>query len=161
MYFSDKGGQQIEKNNFSVGPCFLYRYFCYGGGCYDVPGQDGYCHVPQQNAPGVTQELQNLHATKPGKIEGFGKDVAHKLCICCHKTEGNGKGPTTCMACHKKSESLKQNFGNSMERDNKTVVIPFFYESRLTRITVEEIFGRHDYSRANYMIIFRCSPNAL
>jgi len=36
-----------------------------------------------------------------GKIEGFGKDVAHKSCKGCH-TEMN-KGPAACKDCHKKS----------------------------------------------------------
>lgn len=34
-----------------------------------------------------------------GKIEGFGKDFAHKSCKGCH-SEGK-KGPTTCKECHK------------------------------------------------------------
>jgi hypothetical protein len=34
-----------------------------------------------------------------GKIEGFGKDWAHKQCKECHTTMQ--KGPTTCKACHK------------------------------------------------------------
>lgn len=34
-----------------------------------------------------------------GKIEGFGKDLAHKTCKGCH-TEGK-KGPTACKDCHK------------------------------------------------------------
>jgi len=36
-----------------------------------------------------------------GKIEGFGKDIAHKSCKGCH-AEMN-KGPTACKDCHKKS----------------------------------------------------------
>lgn len=35
-----------------------------------------------------------------GKIEGFGKDFAHKKCKECH-TEMK-KGPTTCKGCHTK-----------------------------------------------------------
>lgn len=34
-----------------------------------------------------------------GKIEGFGKDFAHKTCKGCH-SEGK-KGPTACKECHK------------------------------------------------------------
>ena len=34
-----------------------------------------------------------------GKIEGFGKDFAHKTCKGCH-SEGK-KGPTSCKDCHK------------------------------------------------------------
>jgi len=34
-----------------------------------------------------------------GKIPGFSKDVAHKLCIDCHKQKN---GPTGCAQCHEK-----------------------------------------------------------
>ncbi len=50
----------------------------------------------------VKGDCKTCHAKKPGKIEGFGKDMAHKLCIDCHKTKSKGKGPTSCKACHKK-----------------------------------------------------------
>ncbi|HKZ16742.1 MAG TPA: cytochrome c7 [Geobacteraceae bacterium] len=40
------------------------------------------------------------HTKAPGKIEGFSKDVAHKMCIDCHKSKG--KGPVSCKDCHKK-----------------------------------------------------------
>jgi len=41
------------------------------------------------------------HATEAGgKIEGFGRDWAHKTCKGCHQ-EGS-KGPTNCKDCHKK-----------------------------------------------------------
>ncbi len=49
------------------------------------------------------QSLKNCklcHTKAPGKIAGFNKDAAHKLCISCHKTKG--AGPTTCKECHKK-----------------------------------------------------------
>jgi len=36
----------------------------------------------------------------PGKIAGFNKDKAHKLCIDCHKEKK--AGPTKCTECHKK-----------------------------------------------------------
>jgi len=38
-------------------------------------------------------------AATGGKIEGFGKDFAHKTCKGCH-AEGK-KGPTSCKECHK------------------------------------------------------------
>jgi hypothetical protein len=45
-------------------------------------------------------DCTKCHATAAGgKIEGFGKDWAHKTCKGCH-TE-MGKGPTSCKACHK------------------------------------------------------------
>ena len=36
---------------------------------------------------------------KGGKIEGFGKDFAHKTCKGCHAEMK--KGPTSCKECHK------------------------------------------------------------
>ena len=39
------------------------------------------------------------HEAGPGKIEGFGKDLAHKTCKGCHAEKG---GPTGCKDCHKK-----------------------------------------------------------
>jgi len=35
-----------------------------------------------------------------GKIEGFGKDFAHKTCKGCHAEKN--KGPTNCKGCHTK-----------------------------------------------------------
>lgn len=35
-----------------------------------------------------------------GKIEGWGKEAAHGLCIPCHDL--NEKGPVECKQCHKK-----------------------------------------------------------
>lgn len=38
-------------------------------------------------------------AATGGKIEGFGKDLAHKTCKGCHTDMK--KGPTSCKECHK------------------------------------------------------------
>jgi len=40
------------------------------------------------------------HDTSKGKIPGWGKEKAHKLCIPCHDL--NEKGPVSCKGCHKK-----------------------------------------------------------
>jgi len=46
------------------------------------------------------KDCTKCHTTAAGgKIEGFGKDFAHKTCKGCH-AEGN-KGPTACKDCHK------------------------------------------------------------
>jgi hypothetical protein len=46
-------------------------------------------------------DCTKCHATKAGgKIEGFGKDFAHKTCKGCHAEMG--KGPKACGECHKK-----------------------------------------------------------
>jgi predicted CXXCH cytochrome family protein len=43
------------------------------------------------------------HEKAPGKIEGFGKEFAHKLCIGCHEPhDGMPEGPTKCNGCHTK-----------------------------------------------------------
>ena len=45
------------------------------------------------------KDCTKCHATATGgKIEGFGKDIAHKTCKECHAA---GKGPTSCKECHK------------------------------------------------------------
>ncbi|MBJ6726169.1 cytochrome c7 [Geomesophilobacter sediminis] len=49
------------------------------------------------------QALKNCkvcHEKGPGKIEGFGKEWAHKNCKGCHADKG--AGPTKCGECHKK-----------------------------------------------------------
>ncbi|HTG81500.1 MAG TPA: cytochrome c7 [Geobacteraceae bacterium] len=49
----------------------------------------------------LLKDCKKCHATDAGgKIEGFGKDAAHKLCKGCHTDMG--KGPTKCGDCHKK-----------------------------------------------------------
>ncbi len=50
------------------------------------------------------QKLQNsecFHCHKPDKwkIDNWGKDIAHELCISCHDL--NDKGPVKCENCHK------------------------------------------------------------
>ncbi len=64
------------------------------------PAKMGAVTFPHKMHQQTVKNCKTCHATKPGKIEGFGKDAAHKLCIDCHKSKG--KGPTTCKACHKK-----------------------------------------------------------
>ena len=49
----------------------------------------------------LSTDCTKCHASNAGgKIEGFGKDFAHKTCKGCH-TELK-KGPTSCKECHKK-----------------------------------------------------------
>lgn len=48
----------------------------------------------------LNQECYHCHNTKIGKIDRWGKDTAHKVCIACHELED--KGPTTCLQCHPK-----------------------------------------------------------
>jgi len=45
------------------------------------------------------KDCKKCHETADGgKIAGFGKDIAHKLCKECHS--GMKKGPTNCKGCH-------------------------------------------------------------
>ena len=55
------------------------------------------------NHKGHQEKLKDCklcHEKGPGKIEGFGKDAAHKLCKGCH--DQKKAGPTKCGECHKK-----------------------------------------------------------
>lgn len=55
-------------------------------------------HKAHQTAVG---DCKKCHKGAPGKIEGFGKDMAHKdACKGCHVEMK--KGPTSCKDCHKK-----------------------------------------------------------
>lgn len=44
-------------------------------------------------------ECSHCHKGEGGKIEGWGKETAHTLCIPCHDL--NDKGPVECKQCHK------------------------------------------------------------
>jgi len=44
---------------------------------------------------------QPCHAGTPGRIAGFGKEWAHRICLECHAPrEGYPEGPTRCEGCH-------------------------------------------------------------
>lgn len=45
------------------------------------------------------KDCLNCHKVEGGKIEGWGKEAAHELCIPCH--DMNDKGPVACKECHK------------------------------------------------------------
>jgi cytochrome c553 len=65
-----------------------------------LPAKNGnvtFNHKAHQEKVG---DCKKCHEKAPGKIEGFGKDLAHKTCKGCHE-EGK-KGPTKCGECHKK-----------------------------------------------------------
>lgn len=51
----------------------------------------------------LNNECFHCHNTKIGKIDGWGKDTAHDICIACHELEE--KGPITCRQCHLKPGS--------------------------------------------------------
>ena len=50
----------------------------------------------------VKNECYHCHNTKIGKIDGWGKETAHTICIPCHELEG--KGPVSCRQCHTKEK---------------------------------------------------------
>lgn len=46
----------------------------------------------------TNNECWHCHKTENGKIDGWGKETAHNLCIPCHDLED--KGPVECKQCH-------------------------------------------------------------
>ena len=63
----------------------------------------GNVSLPHKMHQEMLKNCKKCHEKGPGKIEGFGKDWAHKNCKGCHAEGFNGKkGPTNCKGCHKK-----------------------------------------------------------
>lgn len=61
------------------------------------PGNVTFNHKKHQE---MLKDCKICHEKGPGKIEGFGKEWAHKTCKGCHTDKG--AGPTKCFDCHKK-----------------------------------------------------------
>ena len=64
------------------------------------PAKMGTVTFPHKMHQEMLKDCKICHEKGPGKIEGFGKDFAHKTCKGCH--EQKKKGPTKCGECHKK-----------------------------------------------------------
>jgi flavoprotein len=62
--------------------------------------KNGQVTFPHKKHQEMLKECKICHEKGPGKIEGFGKDWAHKTCKGCHADKG--AGPTKCSECHKK-----------------------------------------------------------
>ncbi|HWI40114.1 MAG TPA: cytochrome c7 [Verrucomicrobiae bacterium] len=60
-------------------------------------GKVSFDHRKHQEA---LKDCKACHEKGPGKIEGFGKDFAHKTCKGCHQEKK--QGPVSCKDCHKK-----------------------------------------------------------
>jgi opacity protein-like surface antigen len=65
-----------------------------------LPAKNGDVTFNHKKHQEALKDCKVCHEKGPGKIEGFGKDLAHKSCKGCH-TEKNA-GPTKCGDCHKK-----------------------------------------------------------
>ena len=65
-----------------------------------LPAKMGNVSFPHKKHQELLKECKICHEKGPGKIEGLGKDWAHKTCKGCH--EEKKKGPTKCGECHKK-----------------------------------------------------------
>ncbi len=65
-----------------------------------LPAKNGNVTFDHKKHQELLKDCKVCHEKGPGKIEGFGKDWAHKTCKGCH-AEKNA-GPTKCGECHKK-----------------------------------------------------------
>ena len=65
-----------------------------------LPAKMGNVTFPHKKHQDALKDCKICHEKGPGKIEGFGKDFAHKTCKGCH--EERKAGPTKCAECHKK-----------------------------------------------------------
>lgn len=66
----------------------------------EFPASMGKVAFPHKEHQEVLKDCKKCHEAAPGKIEGFGKDWAHKTCKGCHSEMK--KGPVGCKDCHKK-----------------------------------------------------------
>jgi opacity protein-like surface antigen len=64
------------------------------------PASMGAVSFPHKMHQEKLKDCKVCHEKGPGKIEGFGKDWAHKTCKGCHADKQ--QGPTSCKGCHKK-----------------------------------------------------------
>ena len=64
------------------------------------PAKNGAVSFDHKKHQETLKDCKICHENGPGKIEGFGKDLAHKSCKGCHTDKG--AGPTKCPECHKK-----------------------------------------------------------
>lgn len=65
-----------------------------------LPAKMGNVTFPHKKHQEMLKECTACHEKGPGKIEGLGKEWAHKTCKGCHETKQ--AGPTKCAECHKK-----------------------------------------------------------
>ena len=65
-----------------------------------LPAKNGNITFQHKKHQEMLKDCKICHEKGPGKIEGFGKDFAHKTCKGCHETKK--AGPTKCGECHKK-----------------------------------------------------------
>jgi c(7)-type cytochrome triheme protein len=69
-----------------------------------LPAKFGDVKFPHKAHQERLKNCKLCHEKTPGKIEGFGKEKAHKLCGDCHKAKGAGPMITAkdCKKCHTK-----------------------------------------------------------
>lgn len=65
-----------------------------------LPAKNGDVTFTHKKHQEILKDCKICHEKGAGKIEGFGKDLAHKSCKGCHADKG--AGPTKCADCHKK-----------------------------------------------------------
>jgi hypothetical protein len=75
--------------------------FAAGPATIELHGSNGKVSFQHQKHQDTLKDCTKCHVTQSGgKIEGFGKEIAHKTCKACHAEMG--KGPISCKDCHKK-----------------------------------------------------------
>ena len=65
-----------------------------------LPAKNGNVTFDHKKHKDALKDCKVCHEKALGKIEGFGKDWAHKTCKGCHADKN--AGPTKCGDCHKK-----------------------------------------------------------
>ncbi len=90
----------MKKNAIAMIAVIAFAGTAFAADVIDLPAKNGNVSFPHKKHQTALKDCKACHEKGPGKIEGFGKDAAHKLCKGCH--EAKKTGPTKCGECHKK-----------------------------------------------------------
>ena len=90
----------MKKLMISAAITIFYASAALAADVITLPAKNGDVKFSHKKHQQLLKDCKACHAKTPGKIDGFGKDAAHKLCIGCHKAKK--AGPANCGECHKK-----------------------------------------------------------
>jgi hypothetical protein len=97
----DERSSKMKKSIVAVIAVVSFAGAAFAADVMEFPASMGKVTFNHKKHQEALKDCTKCHASAAGgKIEGFGKDIAHKTCKGCHQEKG--QGPTGCKDCHKK-----------------------------------------------------------